>query len=355
MTTGKAQTLENQPNPLLDNPHRRYNPLSGEWVLVSPHRMKRPWQGKVEKIPADTRPEHDPTCYLCAGNTRANGEVNPDYKNTYVFTNDFAALLPDDTIDTPDDDLFRDQAVKGTCRVICFSPRHDLTLPEMSTEDIGKVVTLWMEQTAELGSSYEWVQVFENKGDLMGCSNPHPHGQIWASSAMPTLVSKEDSNQKTYFEKHNSPMLLDYAKRELDAEQRIIASNEDWLAVVPYWATWPYEGMILPAKRHIQRITDLSAAEQANLSNILKRTLTKFDNLFEVSFPYSMGWHGAPFNGKDNSHWQLHAHIFPPLLRSATVKKFMVGYEMMAESQRDITAERAAEQLASLSEVHYKQ
>lgn len=340
-------------NPI-EHPHRRYNPLTGEYVLVSPHRMKRPWQGKQERPPQEDRPQHDPNCYLCAGNTRANGEKNPNYTSTYVFTNDFAAILPDVPDAPPSTNpLFRTEGVRGTCRVICFSPRHDLTLPQMALPDIRRVVDVWAEQISELGKTYRWVQLFENKGDTMGASNPHPHGQLWAETALPNEVTKEDRQQKTYYDHHGSPLLVDYALQETDRKERLVVENEHWLVVVPYWAIWPFETLLIP-RRHVLRLPDLTDAERDALANILKRLLTRYDNLFEVSFPYSMGWHGAPNDADDYAYWQLHAHFYPPLLRSASVKKFMVGYEMMAEAQRDLTAEQAAERLRGLSEVHYK-
>ncbi len=337
-----------------EHPHRRYNPLTGEYIFVSPHRTKRPWQGQVEKTIPYQRPAHDPKCYLCPGNERAGGVNNPQYEQTFVFTNDFAALLPDVPKDhQPEQFLFQEQPVRGTSRVICFSPRHDLTLPEMDVKDIRRVVDVWAEQTTELGQQYHWVQVFENKGAMMGCSNPHPHGQIWALDAMPNEPAKEDVRQKDYFQKHNQPLLLDYVDAEFKKEVRIIEQNDHWVFLVPYWATWPFETLLLP-REHVLRIPDLNADQRDALADILKRLLTRYDNLFETSFPYSMGWHGAPFNSKGNQHWQLHAHFYPPLLRSATVRKFMVGYEMLAESQRDITAEQAAERLRAVSDVHHK-
>ncbi len=337
-----------------NHPHRRLNPLTGEFVLVSPHRTKRPWQGKQERPNENIRPQHDPQCYLCAGNMRASGEHNPDYRTTHVFTNDFAALLPDTPNASPDmTDLLVTQAVQGTCRVICFSPRHDLTLPEMAEEDILQVVNVWSQQAAELGQQYQWVQIFENKGEVMGCSNPHPHGQIWAGNWLPNEIVKEDRHQRDYYHTHRSPMLMDYGALEIVRGDRVVLSNEDWLAVVPYWAVWPFEILLLP-HRHILRLPDLTEKEHISLASILKRLLTRYDNLFQTSFPYSMGWHGAPNGDGDYSGWQLHAHFYPPLLRSATVKKFMVGYEMMAEAQRDITAEQAADRLRELNDIHYK-
>lgn len=327
-------------------------------MLVSPHRTKRPWQGKQETPNLDSRPPHDPQCYLCAGNKRANGEVNPEYTSTYVFPNDFAALLPEEAENPPPTSpLLQQQSASGVSRVICFSPRHDLTLPEMAVEDIVKVVDVWAEQTAELGREYAWVQIFENKGDVMGCSNPHPHGQIWASRFLPNEAAKEDRCQKVYYELHARPLLVDYLALESqetrEGNMRLVIENEHWAFVVPYWAVWPYELLLLP-KRHVLRMPDLTAEERRSLAEILKKMLTRYDNLFQTSFPYSMGWHGAPTQEGDCSYWQLHAHFYPPLLRSATVKKFMVGYEMLAEAQRDLTAEQAAATLRSQSEVHYK-
>jgi UDPglucose--hexose-1-phosphate uridylyltransferase len=350
------------------HPHRRYNALTGDWVQVSPQRMQRPWQGQLEKQPPDERSSYDPACYLCPGNERANGTRNPAYATTYVFDNDFAALLPDTPPSpTPDHPLLCQQAVRGTCRVICFSPRHDLTLPQMALGDIRRVVDVWAAQTAELGQQYRWVQLFENKGAIMGCSNPHPHGQVWGIDALPNEARKEDEQQKRYWAENGSILLVDYARLEWEQQERVVIHNDHWLAVVPYWAVWPFELLLLP-RRHVLRLPDLSHAERDALAGILKRLLTRYDNLFETSFPYSMGWHGAPFlvhrreregRGEEASgaetvdHWQLHAHFFPPLLRSATVKKFMVGYEMLGEAQRDLTAEQAAAHLRELPDRHY--
>ena len=342
-----------------EHPHRRFNPLINKWVQVSPHRMKRPWQGQVEKAPLDNRPQYDPNCYLCPGNGRTSGEINPVYTSTYVFPNDFSALLPDvPSNGSSNHPLLQTQAVKGECRVICFSPRHDLTLPEMDLPDIRGVIDTWAIQTVELGQTYRWVQIFENKGAVMGCSNPHPHGQIWTLNALPNEPYAEDVAQKQYFGENDRLLLIDYVNLELEQQERTVVQNEHWLAVVPYWAVWPFELMLLP-RRHVLRLPDLDDAERNALADILKKLLTKYDNLFETSFPYSMGWHGAPFGGGNSQiapvHWQLHAHFYPPLLRSATVKKFLVGYEMLGEAQRDLTAEQAADRLRNLSDIHYKQ
>lgn len=338
-----------------DHSHRRYNPLTGEWIVVAPHRTKRPWQGQIEKPPQDTRPPYDPKCYLCPGNKRSEGAHNPTYQSTFVFQNDFSSLLAD----TPAGEisphpLLRAKSEQGVCRVICFSPRHDLTLPEMPVSAIRQVVDVWAGQIAELGQIYRWVQIFENKGAIMGCSNPHPHGQVWGQQSLPNEPKKEDMQQQAYFEKHGTPLLLDYAQIELEQSERVIVKNEHWLAVVPYWAMWPFETILLP-QRHVLRLTDLTDFERDALAEILKRLLSKYDNLFEASFPYSMGWHGAPTDSEDYPYWQLHAHFYPPLLRSATVKKFMVGYEMLGEPQRDLTPEQAAIRLQDLPDKHYKE
>lgn len=338
-----------------EHPHRRLNPLTGEWVLVSPHRTKRPWLGQVEAQPPDTTPAYDPQCYLCPGNERAGGVRNPQYDSTFVFTNDFAALLTN----TPDayaapHPLLQAQGERGTSRVLCFSPRHDLHLARLAVEQIRPVVDVWAAQVEELGNQYRWVQVFENRGAAMGASNPHPHGQVWAGSALPNEPAKEDLHQRAYFQKYGAPLLADYARLESARGERIVLENADWLVVVPYWAIWPFETLLLP-KRHVLRLTDLTGDERNSLSDMLKRLLTRYDNMFETSFPYSMGWHGAPTGDGDYAYWQLHAHYYPPLLRSATVRKFIVGYEMLAEVQRDLTAEQAAERLRNVTAVHYRE
>lgn len=342
------------PSDSLTAPHRRLNPLTGSWVLVSPQRTLRPWQGQVEAPHDPRRPQYDPSCYLCPGNARAGGRQNPNYTGTYVFTNDFPALVPDTTpLPTGDHRLLRAEETPGTCRVVCFSPRHDLTLAEMPVADIVQVIDVWAEQTSELGRDYRWVQVFENKGEMMGCSNPHPHGQIWASARLPSDAALEDQQQRQHWQAHAEPLLTGYADLEASRAERSVVEEEGWLAVVPFWAVWPFETLVLP-RRPVQRLTDLTPSERAALARLLKRLLVRYDNLFQTPFPYSMGWHGAPTDGGDHPHWQLHAHFYPPLLRSASIRKFMVGYEMLAEPQRDLTPEQAAERLRVQPDRHYR-
>ncbi|HEX2756505.1 MAG TPA: UDP-glucose--hexose-1-phosphate uridylyltransferase [Candidatus Limnocylindrales bacterium] len=332
---------------LLDGPHRRYNPLADEWVLVSAGRTRRPWQGSREAAPADDRPRYDPDCYLCPGNGRADGSANPDYDATFVFTNDFAALRPDSEIGRVEEGLLLAEGERGTCRVVCFSPRHDLTLAMMEPADVGRVIDLWADQTAELGASYRWVQVFENRGEAMGASNPHPHGQIWAGSALPVEAAREDASQRRHVAVAGRSLLLDYVRQETTGP-RVVVENDDWLVVVPFWAVWPFETLIV-AKVPVGRLPDVGASQRASLAPLLKELLIRYDNLFDTPFPYSMGWHQAPFDADRHDHWQLHAHVYPPLLRSASVRKFMVGYELLAERQRDLTPEEAAERLRAVA------
>ncbi|XP_067251800.1 galactose-1-phosphate uridylyltransferase isoform X3 [Chanodichthys erythropterus] len=319
--------------------------------------MKRPWKGQVEKPSEDNIPRHDPNNPLCPGSVRANGEVNPEYDSTFMFENDFPALQPD--APDPGSDhhpLFQSKAARGICKVMCFHPWSDITLPLMQPAEIRKVIDKWADLIVELGAAYTWVQIFENKGAMMGCSNPHPHCQVWASNFLPNEPTLAERCQRDFLQKHGEPMLVQYARMEAQAQVRVVVENEHWLVVVPYWATWPFQTLLLP-RRHVLRLPELTAQERDSLASIMKRLLTKYDNLFEVSFSYSMGWHGAPTGSylkEDMSHWQLHAHYYPPLLRSATIRKFMVGYEMLANEQRDLTPEQAAEQLRKLGEEHYK-
>ncbi len=338
-----------------EHPHRRYNQLTGEWVLVSPHRAKRPWQGQTEDPGTEIRPAYDPDCYLCPGNKRASGPVNDNYKSTFIFTNDFSSLLADIPSAEYNEGLLKAKTEKGICRVICFSPRHNLTIPEMNVEDIRKVVDLWAEEYISLGEQefINYVQIFENKGSVMGCSNPHPHGQIWAQSSIPIEAEKEGKQQLLYFMKHGSGLLEDYLKTELKEQKRIVLENDSFVALVPFWAVWPFETMILP-KRKVANLTELSSAERTDFADIYKEITIRYDNLFKVSFPYSAGIHQAPTDGETHPEWYLHMHFYPPLLRSATVKKFMVGYEMLGDPQRDITAEQSAERLKELSNIHFK-
>jgi len=336
---------------LLAQPHRRYNPLLDEWVLVSPGRTRRPWLGRQDPPAPEPRVAYDPDCYLCPGNTRASGQANPAYEDTFVFTNDFAALHPDSSAAQLQDGLLRAEGEQGTCRVVCFSPRHDLTMARMSRATVRRIIDLWAAQTEELGERYTWVQVFENRGEAMGASNPHPHGQIWAGDALPREAAREDASQRLWHETTGRRLLLDYATQEHEGP-RIVGEAEDWLVVVPFWAVWPFETLLV-AKRPRERLAQLDAAERDGVARIMIDLLTRYDNLFRRPFPYSWGWHQAPFPPGTHEHWQLHAHFYPPLLR-ANLRKFMVGYELLAETQRDVLAETAAERLRAASPVHYR-
>jgi UDPglucose--hexose-1-phosphate uridylyltransferase len=334
-------------------PHRRHNPLLDEWVLVSAERTRRPWQGREESLQAEPLAPYDPDCYLCPGNVRATGQRNPDYGSTFVFTNDFAALRPDSSRERVESGMLLAEGEPGTCRVICFSPRHDRTLGVMSNADVRRVVDLWAEQTAELGRDYRWVQVFENRGEIMGASNPHPHGQIWAGTALPVEAAREDANQQRYLDDSGRRLLLDYAQQE-EGGPRIVAERGNWLVVVPFWAVWPFETLVM-SRQPAGRLTDLDDRDRDNLAEVLGELLARYDNLFHYPFPYSMGWHQAPFDGGRHEHWQLHAHLYPPLLRSASVRKFIAGYELLAETQRDLTPEDAAERLRAVPAVNMVQ
>jgi len=350
---------------MFDYVHRRFNPLTREWVLVSPHRARRPWQGQVEKTASAHLPQYDPTCYLCPGNERAGGIKNPDYTGTFAFDNDFTALLPEEpgvrsqapgSPHLASDMLFTARPETGVCRVICFSPRHDLTLPQLSLDEAEAVINTWSEETDGLykRSEIAYVQVFENKGVLMGCSNLHPHSQVWAQSQFPNEIEKELTSQKDYFRANQRPMLLDYLAGEQKRAERIVAANEYFTAIVPFWAVWPFEVIVI-ASRAVPTLPALTQPERRLLADLFQRVTRRYDNLFEISFPYSMGFHQAPNDGAPHPEWVLHAHFYPPLLRSAAVRKFMVGYEMLAMPQRDITPETTAARLRDLPELHYTQ
>jgi UDPglucose--hexose-1-phosphate uridylyltransferase len=337
-------------NPLAQqNPHRRFNPLKREWVLVSPHRTQRPWQGQVEKPAQPGVQSYDPECYLCPGNMRAGGLKTDNYTSTYVFENDFAALKPDAPRFHEDEGgkgLLVAEGESGVCRVICFSPRHDLTLAKMEVPDIRKVIDLWDAQTRELGSRNDisYVQVFENRGAMMGASNPHPHGQIWASRSIPNEAVAEQAAQAAYLAEHGCCLLCAYREMEMRLGERVVTRNASFVALVPFWAVWPFEVMILPV-RHVADLESMNAAERDDLAAMLKSVTSTYDKVFDTPFPYSMGLHPQPFDGAEHREWHFHLHFYPPLLRSATVRKFMVGFELLGSPQRDITPESAAETL----------
>lgn len=340
---------------LTEHSHCRLNPLTGEWLIVSPHRTKRPWQGQVEEANKNVLPEYDPECYLCPRNKRAGDKVNPDYKGVFVFDNDFAALQPD----VPESglntgDLLIAERERGVCRVVCFSPNHSLTLSRMDAGDIKKVVDEWADQYLDLGSRQfvNHVQIFENRGEMMGASNPHPHCQIWASESVPNEPKKEIRSQREYKARHGSCLLCDYLKLEAERGERIVCENEFFLVIVPFWAVYPFEAMIV-GKNHRMSIDEFDEPERSAFAEILRRITIRYDNLFLTSFPYSMGFHQRPTDGEDHNYLHFHAHFYPPLLRSATVRKFLVGFEILGSPQRDITPESAAARLRELSEVHY--
>lgn len=337
---------------LHSHPHRRYNPLSREWVLVSPHRTQRPWQGQVDPQVSEQRPVYDPACYLCPGNTRAGGMQNPHYEQTFVFTNDYAALLPDAPTGVLEiGGLLKAQSERGTCRVVCFSPRHDLTLAQMDSSSLRAVVDMWTDEYETLGAqpSITYVQIFENRGAQMGASNPHPHGQIWATEHLPQLVVREQEAQQDYYNVNGRSLLSDYLAIELEQGTRLVCHNDHFVALVPFWAVWPFETMVI-SRQPVGALSDLSAPARDGLADILQQLTRRYDQLFQVAFPYSMGFHQRPTDGLAHPAWHLHAHFYPPLLRSATVRKFMVGFELLAEPQRDLTPEYAAERLRALPE-----
>jgi UDPglucose--hexose-1-phosphate uridylyltransferase len=335
-----------------EHPHRRFNPLTGDHVLVSPHRSARPWLGRQDAPDIAAQPAFDPGCYLCPGNTRAAGATNPAYTGVYAFDNDFPALRPGALEHADADSLFRAEPAHGACRVICFSPDHGATLPQLRLDDVNAVVTCWRDETAALETRHPFVQVFENKGEMMGCSNPHPHSQIWATSFLPSEIAVEDRRQRLYLEETGRVLLDDVCKREARSGERVIFETDRFLVVTPFWAAWPFETLVI-AKTPVARLSELDSSDVADLAVAMKRLTTRYDNLFRCSFPYSMGFHGAPA-GADARHWRLHAHFYPPLLRSATIRKFMVGFELLAEAQRDLTPETAAERLRAASETHYR-
>lgn len=335
-------------------PHRRHDPLLDEWVLVSPHRLERPWQGRQEDTPDEVLPAYDPSCYLCPGNARAGGQRNPSYGTTFAFDNDFPALLPGGDEAEERRGLLRAAPEAGACRVLCFTPRHDLTLARMDAAAVRGVVDAWADEVAALErrDGIGYVQLFENKGALMGCSNPHPHCQAWATAHVPTRAARRLATQRAHFAAHGRDLLGDYLEQELDAGERIVHQNAHWVAVVPYWAVWPFETMLVP-RRLCGSLDALEPGERDALADALLAVTVRYDNLFRTSFPYSLGWHPRPARG-DHPYWRLHATFFPPLLRSATVRKFLVGYELAAEPQRDLTPEAAAARLRALAGVHYR-
>ena len=340
---------------MMEQSHRRYNPLTGEWILVSPQRTMRPWQGKVENVVTKKKTNYVDTCYLCPNNERANGAKNPNYPSTFVFDNDFSALKENvEGFFINESDLLKAKSERGICRVVCFSPKHNLTLAELELSDIVEIIKTWQREYSILGSKefINYVQIFENKGEIMGCSNPHPHGQIWAQETIPNEPAKEQFNQENYLKDKGTTLLCDYIQLEKEKKERIVFENESFVLLVPFWAIWPFETLII-SKKIINNILQLNEKEVELFAEILKVTTIKYDNIFNTSFPYSAGIHQAPTDGLKHDEWHFHMHFYPPLLRSAIIKKFMVGYEMLAEPQRDITPETSAKILRQADSVHY--
>ncbi|HEY8314964.1 MAG TPA: UDP-glucose--hexose-1-phosphate uridylyltransferase [Candidatus Baltobacteraceae bacterium] len=323
-------------------PHRRRNPLTGDWVLVSPQRTQRPWQGEIESNAAVNVSHYDPACYLCPGNERANGTRNPQYRDAFVFTNDYPALVPRATTAHAEHPLLDARSESGTCRVICFTPRHDLSIATMGIEAIRGVVDLWREQSIELrADGAVSVQIFENHGAMMGASNPHPHAQLWANATVPNELDKETRMQHAYLQEHDACLLCDYVALEIERGERLVYANDAFAVIVPFWAAWPFE-TILVSRTHRSDLASLRFAERAALADAMETVVRRYEGLFNAPFPYSMGVHQQPFDGVEHTEWHVHAHYYPPLLRSAAIRKFMVGYELLAQPQRDLTPEEAA-------------
>jgi UDPglucose--hexose-1-phosphate uridylyltransferase len=340
---------------LASHPHRRFNPLTREWVLVSPHRAQRPWQGQVESVPQEAAVKYDPSCYLCPGNARAGGMTNPTYTDTFVFDNDFAALKPDTPAgEVQEKELLVARSESGRCRVVCFSPRHDLTMARMSGTEVRHVVDTWVREFSALACdpNIRSVQIFENRGAMMGCSNPHPHGQIWANQTLPNELAKELTAFRDYRQAHGATLLHDYLDLELKKQERLVCANDHFVLLVPFWAVWPFETLLV-SRKSVSALDELNDEERTALAEILRQATVRYDNLFRTSFPYTMGFHQRPTDGADYPEFHLHAHFYPPLLRSASIKKFMVGYEMLAMPQRDITPETAAQYLRDVPAEHY--
>ena len=335
-------------------PHRRFNPLRDEWIVVSPHRNDRPWQGQVEPAPP-THAAHDPACYLCPGNVRAGGVRNPDYSSTFAFDNDFPALVSSTSVPTAGHDaLLVAQSERGVCRVVCFSPRHDLTLARMAPAAIRAVVDTWVDEYTALARR-PWISyatMFENRGTAMGASNPHPHCQIWGTEHIPNEPAREITALAAHRARTGSCLLCDYVAVEIVKGERVVCVNDAFAAIVPFWAAWPFETLLV-CRRHVSALSSLRAEERDGLADILRQLTIRYDNLFETPFPYSMGIHQEPLAGATPDAAHVHAHFYPPLLRSAAIRKFMVGFELLGTPQRDLTPEEAAARLKAVPAIHY--